>query len=262
MQIFCKSPRQWKAPPVDQEKAAAFREAWSGSGKVPLVAHDSYLINLAALDDELRVKSIAAMIDEVERAEALGCDYLVTHCGSHTERDCPDEDATRAAMEAGLHRLAKSLLEVIEATPGVKVRIALENTAGQGTCLGGEFKHIEMVLEQLPAARMGVCIDTCHSFAAGYDVSTEDGLISTLQELDSTVGLDRISVIHLNDSKGQLGRHLDRHEHIGQGLIGRDAMQRIVTHPKLIHLPFILETPEMETMVETNLATVRELRSS
>lgn len=262
MQIFCKSPRQWNAPPLDAAKAAAFREAWGQAGKTPLVAHDSYLINLAALDEAMRQKSIAAMVDEVERADALGCDYLVTHCGSHTEKDCPDEAATQAAMEAGLHRLAKSLLEVIEATPGVKVRIALENTAGQGTCLGGEFKHLATVLDELPAARMGVCIDTCHSFAAGYDVSTEAGLEAALKELDFTVGLNRVSVIHLNDSKGQLGRHLDRHEHIGQGLIGREAMQRIVTHPKLKKLPFILETPEMETMVETNLATVRELRKA
>jgi deoxyribonuclease-4 len=260
LQIFCKSPRQWNAPPLDNAKATTFRDAWRASGFIPLVAHDSYLINLAAPDEALRQKSIDAMIDEVERSEALGCDYLVTHCGAHLQKDCADDTATRAAALAGLNRLAQSLQQVLDATPGYHVRIALENTAAQGTCLGGPFEHLATVLQELPEERMGVCIDTCHSFAAGYDVATSEGLNAALRELDETVGLDRVSVVHLNDSKGALGRHLDRHEHIGQGLIGREAMQRIVTEPRLAHLPFILETPEVETMVRTNLDTVRSLR--
>ncbi|MBV9867146.1 MAG: deoxyribonuclease IV [Abitibacteriaceae bacterium] len=267
LQIFSKSPRQWQAPPLDAAKAAAFRSAWQESKLAPLVAHDSYLINLAAPDDIIREKSIAAMIDEVERAETLGCDYLVTHCGAHLAKDCDEgslfNDSSRSfppGVEAGLDRLAASVRTVLERTPEARVRIALENTAGQGTCLGGPFEHLARVLQEVPSERLAVCFDTCHAFATGHDVSTEAGLEATIANLDHTVGLNNLKVIHLNDSKGELGRHLDRHEHIGQGLIGQEGMRRIVNHPKLSHLPFILETPDLETMLEKNLDAVRALR--
>lgn len=251
LQIFSKSPRQWNAPPLDTAKATAFRDAWKDSKFLPLVAHDSYLINLAAADDAMREKSIRAMIDEVERADMLGCDYLVTHCGAHLG----------TGEAAGLQRLITSLRKVHEATPDARVRIALENTAAQGTCLGGPFEHIGQVIEEVEGDRLVVCFDTCHAFAAGHDVGTPEGIDRTLKEFDKVIGLKHLAVVHLNDSKGELGKHLDRHAHIGEGLIGRDAMRYILTHPKLKKLPFILETPDVETMIATNLATVRELQS-
>jgi deoxyribonuclease-4 len=257
LQIFSKSPRQWNAPPLDEAKAAAFREAWNASGFFPLVVHDSYLINLAAPDDTIREKSIDAMIDEVRRADLLGCDYLVTHCGAHL---CKTGDISEGET-AGLKRLAESVERVLEATPNANVQIALENTCGQGTCLGGPFEHIGYVLKKLSTPRLAACFDTCHGFAYGHDLSTPEALEQTLQNFDETVGLENLGVVHLNDSKGEAGKHLDRHEHIGQGKIGRDAMRAILKHPKLEHKPFILETPELETMIETNLETVRELRN-
>jgi deoxyribonuclease-4 len=259
LQIFSKSPRQWNAAPLDAARAADFRAAWQESGLTPLVAHDSYLINLAAPDGAVRRKSIDAMIDEVERADALGCDYLVTHCGAHLQKGC-DEHASLAAIEAAIRRLAGSVRDVLAATPDVSVRIALENTCAQGTCLGGPFEHLSSVLDELDSDRLAACIDTCHAFAAGHDMATEAGLDNAIRNIDETIGLNRVAIIHLNDSKGELGKKLDRHEHIGQGNIGRDAMRRILTHPRLRHLPFILETPELETMIGTNLSTVRELQ--
>lgn len=259
LQIFSKSPRQWDAAPLNAAKAQSFRAAWHASKFAPLVAHDSYLINLAAPDNAIRQRSIRAMIDEIERAETLGGDFLVTHCGAHLQKDCVAE-----GVEAGLLRLAASLRQCLQATPGVRVHIVLENTAAQGTCLGGPFEHLARVLDELNdvgSERLCVCLDTCHAFAAGHNIATADGLKNTLQNLDATIGLNNLALIHLNDSKGALGGHLDRHEHIGQGQIGSDAMRRIVTHPRLKHLPLILETPDVETMIETNLQTVRALQS-
>ncbi|HEX8236206.1 MAG TPA: deoxyribonuclease IV [Abditibacteriaceae bacterium] len=258
LQVFSKSPRQWNAPPLDPQKCSAFRTAWQESGFGPLVVHDSYLINLAAPDDTVREKSIRVMIDEVHRADALGSDFLVTHCGAHLQKDCAADDTS--GVDAGLGRLGASLQQVLDATPEARVRIALENTAAQGTCLGGPFEHLARVLETVGSERLCVCFDTCHALAAGHDVASQDGLATVLQQFEATVGWKHLALIHLNDSKGLLGRHLDRHEHIGQGEIGRDGMRRIVNHPRLQELPMILETPDTETMLETNLNTVRELQ--
>jgi deoxyribonuclease-4 len=257
LQIFTKSPRQWNAAPLDLEMAAAFRQSWQSSGCAPLVAHDSYLINLAAPEEDKRQKSVAAMIDEVERADLLGCDFLVTHCGAHLQKS-----DVEAGVTAGCANLALSLQQVLDATPNARVKIALENTAAQGTCLGGPFEHLAGVLDALNSDRLRVCFDTCHAFAAGHDVASEEGLQSTLKNFSETIGLDRLAVVHLNDSKGELGRHLDRHAHIGEGLIGRDGMRRILNEPRLKGLPFILETPEIETHLAINLQTVRALRNS
>lgn len=255
LQIFCKSPRQWNAAPLDANKAASFRAAWQKSGFAPLVSHDSYLINLAAPDDTIRRKSIEAMIDEIERAELLGCHYLVTHCGAHLQKECPEDGAL-----VGLERLATSLTECLERTPQANVVVCLENTAAQGTCLGGPFWHLGSVLNALSTPRLGVCFDTCHALAAGHDLKND--LPGVLADFENQVGLNQIKVVHLNDSKGLLGKHLDRHAHIGEGEIGREAMAKILTHPALKDLPFILETPETETHVHLNLATVRELRGA
>jgi deoxyribonuclease-4 len=260
LQIFSKSPRQWNAPPLDLEKAEAFRAAWSTPGLTPLVAHDSYLINLAAPDETVLEKSIAAMIDEVERADLLGCDFLVTHCGAHLCKD-KNPETKKLGEDEGVRRLARSLEKVLEATPNARVKIALENTCGQGTCLGGPFEHIGAVLGALSTPRLAVCFDTCHAFAFGHDLSTPGGIDATLKNFDQTIGLQNLAVIHLNDSKGEAGGHLDRHEHIGQGKIGVEGLKYFVNHPKLKNLPLILETPEVENMIETNLDTVRKLKS-
>lgn len=254
LQIFSKSPRQWNAKPLDSELAARFRDRWRASGFAPLVAHDSYLINLAAPDETVLEKSITAMIDEVERADLLGCDFLVTHCGAHLQKDYKRGD------DDGLRQLAASLLRVLEATPHARVRILLENTAAQGTCLGGPFEHLGRVLDVVNSPRLGVCFDTCHAHAAGHDLSSAQNVANVLQHFDSVIGIDKLCVVHLNDSKGEVGKHLDRHQHIGEGTIGRDAMRAILTHPMLRDKPFILETPEVETMIAENLMTVRKLR--
>jgi deoxyribonuclease-4 len=257
LQIFSKSPRQWNAAPLDAAKAEAFRDAWSTHGLAPLVAHDSYLINLAAPDETVLQKSIAAMIDEVQRADALGCDFLVTHCGAHLCKNGQPDGA-----QIGVRRLAQSLEKVLEATPNARVKIALENTCGQGTCLGGPFEHIAEVLGALSTPRLAACFDTCHAFAYGHELSTPEGIENTLRNFDATIGLQNLAVIHLNDSKGEAGQHLDRHEHIGQGKIGVEGLRYFVNHPRLKNLPMILETPELETMIETNLNAVRGLKKS
>ncbi|PQV63370.1 Endonuclease IV [Abditibacterium utsteinense] len=250
LQIFSKSPRQWNAAPLDLQKAADFHKKWKQSGLFPLVAHDSFLINLASPDDALREKSIAAMVDEIERADALGCDFLVTHCGAHL----------KSSVEDGLSNLAVSLVECLEKTSGLNVKIALEITAGQGTCLGAPFSHIGEVLKSVDSPRLSSCFDTCHAFAAGHDIV--NNLKDVLADFDAQIGLKNLGVMHLNDAKGVLGGHLDRHEHIGEGAIGPDAMRAIINHPKLKGLPFILETPEVETMIAKNVATVRELQET
>ncbi len=263
LQIFTKSPRIWNAAPLDESKSAAFREAWNASGLRPLVAHDSYLINLASADETIRSKSIAAMIDEIERADIMGCDWLVTHCGAHG--GTKDQSDTRPPItpdeSAGLERFVAGLGEVFRHTPEARVRIALENTAAPGTALGGPFEHLQYFRDHLPAQRIGFCFDTCHAFAAGHDLSTPAAVAQTFANWDEKIGIEKIAVVHLNDSKGVLGKRLDRHEHIGAGAIGREGMGAILNHPQLQNTPFILETPETETMIETNLKNARDLHS-
>jgi len=251
LQLFSKSPRQWNASPLDAGKVADFRARWNQAHFGPLVIHDSYLINLAAPDEAVREKSIAAMIEEIERADALGADFLVTHCGAHLQKD------GIAGEEIGLPTLAASLKTCLAATPDLRVKIALENTAAQGTCLGGPFSHIGDVLREVGSPRLCVCFDTCHAWAAGHDV--RDNLNGVLEDFHQQIGLERLAVIHLNDTKGKLGSHLDRHEHIGEGEIGREGMRALLTHPHLRQLPFILETPEVETCIAQNVASAREL---
>lgn len=248
LQIFSKSPRQWVAKPLDLEMAADFRAKWRQSGLSPLVAHDSFLINLASPDEALRAKSIAAMTDEIERAEALGCDFLVTHCGAHL----------KASVDEGVANLTASVRECLAQTSDLSVQIALEITAGQGTCLGAPFWHIGAVLKALDSPRLCVCFDTCHAFAAGHDIVND--LEGVLAEFDAQIGLQHLAVMHLNDAKGVLGGQLDRHEHIGEGAIGASAIRAILNHPKLKHLPWILETPDVETMIAKDVAAVRALQ--
>lgn len=233
--VYTKSNRQWQAKPLTAGEIAAFQTAVDAfRGRVdPVVVHAAYLINVASPDDDLRRKSEAALRDEVERAEQLGVRLLVFHPGSHMG----------AGVEAGLQRVAEVLRRVIAETPGYAVRICLETMAGQGSNLGDRFEQLAFVLRAVDRPeRLAVCLDTCHIFAAGYDIRTPAAYAATLDELDRTVGLDQIACFHFNDSKHPLGSRKDRHEHIGRGLIGLDGFASFVNDPRWADHPAHLET--------------------
>lgn len=235
LQIFSASPRMWTRGParIAEADALRFREQRRALGLGPLVIHDSYLINLASSDPVLRTRSVQAFHQEIVRAIALGADYLVAHPGCG--RGC--------TMEAAVGAIAQGLKQ---ATRGLKLgglQILLENTAGQGTSVGSRFEELKTVLDACRDLPLGVCIDTAHAFAAGWELRTAEGLELAIVAIDRTVGLDRVAVIHVNDSKMPLGSRVDRHEHIGKGKIGLEAFGRILNHPLLAGKAFILETP-------------------
>lgn len=252
MQIFCKSERQWQARPLPPEEVAAFKAEQARSGIGPVIVHDSYLINLAAPADELWEKSIAAFSEELERCALLGVPYLVTHPGAHTG----------SGEEPGLLREAVALRRIFEAGIGDDVMVLLETTAGQGSALGYRFEHLARLFELVPHHdRLGVCIDTCHIFAAGYDIRTPEGYHETLEAFDRIVGLKRVKCFHLNDSQKDLGSRVDRHTHIGQGKLGLPAFALLVNDPRLRDIPMIIETPKSESLIEDieNLTLLRSL---
>ncbi|MGB9737234.1 MAG: deoxyribonuclease IV [Chloroflexus aggregans] len=252
MQIFAKNERQWVAKPISAEEVAAFQAEQQRTGIHPVIVHDSYLINLAAPADDLREKSIAAFADELERCAQLKIPYLVTHPGAHTG----------IGEEAGLVRVADAISRLLVEGVGGPTMILLETTAGQGTALGYRFEHLARLFELIPYHdRLGVCVDTCHIFAAGYDIRDPDTYAATFAELDRLVGLERVKCFHLNDSQKDLGSRVDRHAHIGQGCIGTEAFRLLVNDPRFAHLPMIIETPKGEDMAEDrmNLALLRSL---
>jgi deoxyribonuclease-4 len=252
MQIFTKSDRQWLAKPLPPEEVAAFKAEQARSGIGPVVVHDSYLINLAAPADELWERSIAAFAEELERCALLGISYIVTHPGAHTG----------SGEQAGLVREAAALNRLFEAGVGGDTVVLLETTAGQGSCLGNRFEHLARLFELVPHhARLGVCVDTCHIFAAGYDIRTPQTYAATFAEFDRVVGLERIRCFHLNDSQKDLGSRVDRHSHIGQGCIGQEGFRLLVNDPRFRALPMIIETPKGDDMAEDveNLALLRSL---
>ena len=217
-------------------------------------AHDSYLINLASPDPALWRKSVEAFADELLRADVLGLKYLVTHPGAHVG----------AGEEAGLANVARALDEVHSRHPGVRVRILLEVTAGQGTCLGNRFEHLAAIFGRVrEPRRLGVCFDTCHAFAAGYPLSTGPEYEATMREFDRVIGLKRLKLFHLNDSKKGLGSRVDRHEHIGRGCLGPEPFRRLLNDPRFQKTPMILETPKQDDagrdMDPVNLAVLRGL---
>jgi len=233
-QMFSANPRGWKGQDPSPEACERFRAARAEYVLSPAVIHDNYLINLAAADPLIRQMSIAAFRRELERALALGADYLVTHPGS--AKDGTATEAVKVCIES-----------VRQAAKGLKLdglRILIENTAGQGSSIGRTFEEVADILagtaKELP---VGACIDTAHCFEAGYAVNTQAGLDATVETLESTIGLANVRVIHANDSKTAFGSHADRHEHIGKGQIGKEGFRRIVCHPKLKAIPFICETP-------------------
>jgi deoxyribonuclease-4 len=251
VQIFTASPRQWRAPSISPEMAEKFKQIVAESGITKTVAHDSYLINLAAEPgSEVLAKSRVAFRAEIERAEALGVDFLVSHPGAHGG----------AGEDVGIARLIESLDVIHQETAGAKVRVALETTAGQGTYLGGRFEQIARILQGVQdPARLAVCLDTCHVFAAGYDIRTPEAYAETMRLFDEIIGLQWLQVIHANDSQKAFGSHADRHAHIGEGEIGLEAFRCLVNDPRLAGLPVIVETPESETMHEVNVRRLQDL---
>jgi deoxyribonuclease-4 len=248
VQIFSRNPRGWMAKPLAHEEVERFRAVRAETKISPVVIHANYLINLAAADDYMREKSIASFREELERGIVLGADYLVVHPGS-----------AKGASEAdGIRTCAESLKIASDGIDLSSFRILLENTAGQGACIGHRFEHLREIIEACPELDLGVCFDTAHAFTAGYDLREVDGTTATIQSLDKNVGTTNVRAVHFNDSKAEYNSHVDRHWHIGRGHIGRDALCRIAQHSKLAHAAFLLETPQDDPKDEKrNLAALR-----
>lgn len=250
MQIFTKNASQWKAKPISDEDARLFREAWEKSPIGPVIAHDSYLINLAANDKAKWQQAKAAFADEIERCSKLGIPGLVMHPGSHLGE----------GEEAGLGRVCTAFNEIFAETPD-DVAVLIENTAGQGTNLGWRFEHLAAILDGVPNGRFGVCFDTCHAFAAGYDLASTAGFAAVMEEFDRLIGVDLIRAFHVNDAKKPLASRVDRHEQLGEGTIGRDGFRALMRDERFHDVPKILETPKGDNNEWDlkNLALLREL---
>lgn len=252
LQIWTKNSRQWDADPLDASQIRQFEDARDEHPLDPLVAHASYLINIASPKRELHERSVAALIEEITRCELLQLDYLVLHPGAHTG----------SGLQAGLERARDGLTTALAACPGYHVRVLLETTAGQGTALGGYFQELASMLEaDVTGDGLGICLDTCHVFAAGYELRTDVGYSEMIADLDAHVGLSQLHVVHLNDSQHPLGSHRDRHEHIGDGFLGLEGFRRILTDPQLDGLAGILETPKGKDLREDreNLSRLRSI---
>ena len=235
-QIFSSSPRMWRAPKVDPKQAVRMRELRAKLDVGPLVIHTSYLVNLCSQSDEVREKSVMAFRGEIERALALGSEYLVLHPGSW-------KGLTR---DEGLRLAADSITRAIDGIPwqGTSFHILIENTAGSEFSLGGSFEQVAELVERLkPSAPMGVCLDTCHTHVAGYDLVTDEGYEETMRQAGQTVGFDAVRVWHCNDAKAARGSKLDRHEQIGKGTIGVELFRRLLNDARFAHCAFIAETP-------------------
>jgi len=252
VQLFTKSSRQWVSKPLGKDEIARFHRAKKETGLNTVVAHDSYLYNFAAPDDVLRKKSVAGLIDEMERCEALGVMYLIAHPGAHVG----------TGEEAGIQTIAKSIDEMHSACPGYETKLAIEITAGQGSNLGYRFQQVRQIIDASKNSdQLRVCFDTEHAFAAGYDLRTKEGYERTFAEFDETIGLGLLVAFHLNDAKKDLGCRVDRHEHIGKGFIGLEAFRLLMNDRRFWGLPMCLETPKSDDCHEDreNLATLRNL---
>lgn len=248
VQVFTKNNRQWQGPPVDLVDVARWRAHLPIHQVEYAVSHASYLINLASPRDDLWEKSLAAHQDELQRACAYAIDHVVLHPGAHTG----------SGMEAAMGRVAAALNRIHAATPECGQTLTLlELMAGQGSTLGSSFAELRQIINQVEdRSRVGICLDTCHAFAAGYDLRRADGYQAMLEELDRELGLDALKCWHLNDSKGGLGSRIDRHTHIGEGAIGLDGFGRILNDPTWNGIPMLLETPKEDDLQED----VRNLR--
>lgn len=237
VQIFSRSPRGGKASALNSRDIEKMKEMFDRYAMWPLVVHVPYFLNLASADREKRLASVEILIEDLGRSEALGAKYLVTHLGHLAPGEEPESPQAIA-------RVTGSIQDALDAYHG-PVKILLENTAGQGREIGWRFEVIGAMLENLPADRVGACLDTCHAFAAGYDLASDRAVEATLREFDRCIGLARLGVIHMNDSKGECGSRLDRHEHIGRGKIGVEGFKAILGSALLPPgIPGILETPQ------------------
>ena len=249
VQLFSRNPRGWMAKPLTREAIDLFRKTRKQTKLSPVLIHTNYLINLCASDEVLLLKSIASFREEVQRAIMLGVDYVVLHPGS-----------ARGSCEAdAIETCARSLKVATKGLRLDRVRILLENTAGQGECIGHRFEHLRAIMDRCPKLKLGVCIDTAHSFTAGYDIREADGLEATIEIIRRTVGLRNVRAVHFNDSRAPYNSRVDRHWHIGEGHIGRDSLRRFAQHPKIAHAAFILETPYDDPRAD--LKNLRTLRS-
>lgn len=237
LQIFAKNANQWRGRPLPPDEIREFRARVRAAGIGPVVSHASYLINLATTDAALRRQSIDAMADEIDRADALGLLGVVLHPGAYTAGNEAD----------GLELIAAALLDLLRDRRRGKTMVLLEHTAGQGTSLGSTFEQLASIIGKMnDHPRVGVCLDTCHLLASGYDIATSDGYAATFKQFGRIVGFDRLKAFHLNDSKKPLGSRVDRHEHIGDGCLGLEPFRRIVNDRRFAGLPMLLETPKGE----------------
>lgn len=250
MQIFTKMANRWAERECIDEECTSFRERLGATGVAATMAHDSYLINLASPDTTLRARSIASFTAELRRCEALGLHYLVSHPGNYMDE-----------RESGIARNADAISESLAATPGTTV-LCLETTAGSGTALGASFEELAAIIERIDPAlrsRVGVCLDTCHVYSAGYDlVQDYEGV---LQRFDDTLGLARLRVMHLNDSKTPFASRRDRHELIAEGSLGEQPFRRIMTDERLRAVPKVIETPKLDDATATDTRMLQRLRS-
>lgn len=252
LQIFTRSSNQWKGKPVSDKDADLFRTSFIDSGLHEIISHDIYLINLAAAPGDTRDKSLEAFADEMATCARLGINKIVMHPGSHTA-DTP---------EAGLERVIAAFDRLFVDVPQFEGLVLLETTAGQGTNLGRTFEELQIIINgSKHPDRFGICFDTCHTFAAGYNTATPDGYADVMAQFDRILGLDRLHCFHFNDSKKGLGSRVDRHEHIGQGALGLEPFRFIMNDPRFVSVPKILETPkgDDDRMDQVNLALLRSL---
>lgn len=248
VQLFSRNPRGWAAKPLNSADVSLFRKTRRLTKLTPVIIHCNYLVNLAAADAILLEKSVLSFREELLRAETLGVDYLVVHPGS-----------SRGACEAdGIETTAASLRQACRGLRLKTVRILLENTAGQGECIGHRFEHLRKIMELCPQLGLGVCLDTAHAFTAGYDFRSAPGLDLMMKLLQKTVGIKNVRAVHFNDSRVPFNSRVDRHWHIGEGHIGLDSLRRVAQHPKLRHAAFVLETPYDDPRADLkNLQTLR-----
>jgi deoxyribonuclease-4 len=251
MQMFVKNHNQWRGKGLTDEDISTYKKLLQESSIGPVVVHDTYLINLCATDKEILRKSRAALKDELNRCEMLGVEYLNFHPGSHIG----------AGEKEGIKRIAESLNTIHDQTRGYGVRSVLETTAGQGTAIGYRFEQLREIIDLVEdAERMAVCVDTCHVFAAGYDIATERGYEKTFEDFDAVIGLGRLAAFHVNDSKREFGSRVDRHEHIGKGAIGKTGFRLLMNDDRFRTVPKILETPKGPEMKE-DMMNMRVLRN-
>ncbi len=249
LQIFAKNPRGWRGRQLSAKEVEKVKKVMADLGMYSLVVHDTYLINLATPKDKLWEKSINGLIDDYTRAGRIGAEYLVVHPGSHTG----------AGLESGTKRIAEGLNLVLEQVDN-NTTILLENVAGAGTSIGSKFKEIHDIIEKVEELdRLGLCLDTCHAYAAGYDLSSRAGIDEMLIDLDENLDLDYLRVIHINDSKHPLNSNKDEHAHIGEGYIGLKGFKELINHPRLRDLVYILETPPFEGK-DRDVETILKLR--